>query len=164
MSLNMPWRTKAKHRGASVLVGQTPTQLKQEIGRLKRALDRAKCDGMDLATQNAELRAKGSERDARFEQFAVDYAVLLEAKQRLEADNARLQGQLTETQAALANATAISAPAGVRDIDPDDQPTHPQGIHVQPLWDAAAAGLLGAVADPGQTSWGARRQADVGAA
>lgn len=58
---------------------------------------------------------------------------LAEADTRAE----RLETEVAALRAALANALAISAPPGHRDIDDDDQPTEP--IDVRPLW---AADLL----------------------
>ncbi|KOU17057.1 hypothetical protein [Streptomyces sp. WM6349] len=63
----------------------------------------------------------------------------------LRLDLEEAQQELTELRAALANATSVTAPAAVRNIDPGDLPTSPTGINVRPLWDA-----LGIV--PGNTS------------
>lgn len=68
-----------------------------------------------------------------------------------------LAAEVTALKAQLANATAISAPAGRRDVDPDDQPTQP--IPVRTLWDAHGIGPVTAVTDPG--TWGARREGAV---
>lgn len=127
MSLAQDIATKAKHRGL------TPWQLVQKIGRLERALDRSKCDGMDLATQVSELTARRNEIADRLDQVVIELADIHVA---LAADRA----ELLELRAFKANILAINAPAGTRDIDPDDQPTHPQGIDVKPLWERYGKG------------------------
>lgn len=123
MSLAQDIATKAKHRGL------TPWQLVQKIGRLERALDRSKCDGMDLATQVSELTADRNEIADRLDQVVIELA-------DIHVDLAAQTAELLELRAFKANILAIDAPAGDRDIDPDDQPTHPTGIDVRPLWDA----------------------------
>ncbi|GFH34346.1 hypothetical protein [Streptomyces pacificus] len=121
MTLSQDIATKARHRGL------TPWQLVQKIGRLERALDRAKCDGMDLATRVSELAAERADLEGRLDQTVIELA---DAHADLAADRA----ELLELRAFKANILAVNAPAGSRDIDPDDAPTHPQGIPVAPLW------------------------------
>ncbi|MFE0088815.1 hypothetical protein [Streptomyces sp. NPDC059016] len=122
MSLPQDIVTKARHRGL------TPWQLVQKIGRLERALDRAKCDGMDLATRVSELAAERAELEDRLDQVVIELA-------DAHVDRAADRAELLELRAFKANILAVDAPAATRDIDPDDQPTHPQGIDVRPLWE-----------------------------
>jgi hypothetical protein len=63
----------------------------------------------------------------------------------------RLRAKFGPQLAAEANATRIDVQPMVRDTTAiEDQATGP--IYVQPLWDAAAAGLLGPVTDPGRVT------------
>ena len=123
MSLSQDLATKAKHRGL------TPWQLVQKIGLLERALDRAKCDGMDLATRESELTHERNELADRLDQVVIELGDTHVAL-------ASQTSELLELRAFKANTLAITAPAGRRDIDPGDAPTHPQGIDVRPLWEA----------------------------
>lgn len=122
MSLTIPWLHHGKHR-------LTLRQLVQKIGRLERALDRAKCDGMDLATRVSELTETRNQLADRLDQVVIE---LGDMHVELASQNA----ELLQLRAFKANVLAVNAPAGHRDIDEDDQPTHPQGIDVMPLWEA----------------------------
>ena len=82
---------------------------------------------------------------------------------RLQADLDAQTAELRELRAFKANAEKVSQPAGHRDIDPDDQPTHPQGIDVKPLWDALSIGPVHTITDPSQTTWGAVQEQEAGA-
>ncbi|MFD7609660.1 hypothetical protein [Streptomyces sp. NPDC059828] len=122
MSLTIPWLHVGKHR-------LSPRQLIQKIGRLERALDRAKCDGMDLATQVSELKAERNRLKAELDQVVIELG-------DMHVELAAQTAELLQLRAFKANVLAVDAPAGHRDIDPGDAPTHPQGIGVMPLWEA----------------------------
>lgn len=115
--------------GAGLLI----TGLRQQVTEARDAEDRANAKAVRV--DEAEARATAAEQQA-----------------------AVMDAELQELRAFKANATATSIPAGHRDVDPDDQPTHPTGIHVQPLWDALNVGPVHAVTNPGQTTWGAHNQ------
>lgn len=104
----------------------------------------------DVVTTNAALEA---ERQLRAE--AEEAA----AQMRMERDGWRgdalaLRARFGAQLAAEANANRIDVPPMIRPIDgPEDQATGPIDVReVQALWDARAAGLLGAVTDPGHAT------------
>lgn len=98
----------------------------------------------DVVTTNA---AWGQEKQLRGE--AEEAA----AQMRMERDEWRdealaLRARFGPQIAAEANANAVTVPCGYRDTSAiEDQATGP--IDVRPLWEAADAGRLGAVTDPG---------------
>lgn len=101
-----------------------------------RAVDKA--DRLERELAGAQLRIDGLRMQLADANAARDKAneranTLAEADVRAE----RLETENQTLRADLANARAVSAPTGIRDIDPDDQPTEP--IDVRPLW---AADLL----------------------
>lgn len=113
MSLTLPWRRAGKHDPAVVI-----DRLRTE-NQLLLAREIAASDFFTLLIEDRDQAIKGWQQEKqRADELAADRAELLELR------------------AFKANILAINAPAGTRDIDPDDQPTHPQGIDVKPLWDA----------------------------
>jgi hypothetical protein len=91
----------------------------------------------------ADLKACHRQKDAATV-AAIKYATeATELQQQLDAAGIELSGarlDLEEAQreirrltAALANATSVTLSAGVRDITPGDEPTHPHGIDVRKL-------------------------------
>lgn len=91
-----------------------------KVDRLERELAGARLliDGLNM--QLADANAARDRANARANELA-------EADVRAE----RLEVEAAALRADLANARAISAPPGVRDIDPGDEPTEP--IDVRPL-------------------------------
>lgn len=89
-----------------------------------------------------ELRAADGavrERDqliARLKADAVDVSVERQLRLAAEKTTEALTARLRVFEARDANATAISVPPAHRDVDPDDQPTHPTGIDVRTLREA----------------------------
>ncbi|MGW7053071.1 hypothetical protein [Streptomyces sp. NPDC054887] len=140
MSVAQDLRTRAKHRGF------TPWQLVQKIGRLEREADDRTCQLVALTTAIGEFQAERNQLEAQLDTAGIELSGARE-------DLAAAHRELTELRAFKANVTAVDSPTGHRDIDPDDQPTHPAGINVTTLREA-----LGPVVDPGQTTWGARRE------
>lgn len=68
----------------------------------------------------------------QLDQAGIDFSGALEDLREACEANARLAGEVTRLQAALANATSVDVATGCRDIDPDDQPTQPmdvRGLH-----------------------------------
>lgn len=126
-------RPRPKHRATDEV-----DRLRIELARKAQALEAA--DGLigRLKVSNDQLLTKATRYDE-----AEAYAKAVEQ-------------ELNELRAFKANATAISAPVGQRDVDPDDQPTHP--VDVRPLWEALGISPVRAVADTGQTGWGARNE------
>ncbi|WP_435246395.1 hypothetical protein [Streptomyces sp. NRRL F-5630] len=106
-----------------------------------------------LAADNAALRV---ELETVRAQWTAQHKYIQQADAELEnlrdaaAERDQLQAEVTSLKARLANATPVSVPAAVRDIDPDDQPTVP--TQVLPLWEALGARRRPswAVTDPGQ--------------
>lgn len=126
-----------------------------EVARLRHQLQGAGFLIAGLRQQVTDARA--AEDRANAKATRLDEA---------EAYAKAVEQELNELRAFKANATAISAPAGQRDIDPDDQPTHPQGIDVSELRDRFTSGPVVSLhhspqADPGQTTWGTRNEQGV---
>jgi len=101
--------------------------------------DAARAEVLRLEGVIADLDKAAHRRDERIHQLeadAVDVSVerklRQEAERKLEAVTARLR----VFEARDANDFAISLPPAHRDIDPDDQPTHPQGLDVRTLREA----------------------------
>lgn len=143
MSAAQDIATKARHRGC------TPWQLVRKIGRLEREADNSACQLVAMATEVDGLVA---ERNQLASRLSTTRTELTAARGHIAA----VEAELTAVKAHLANVLKVSAPAGCRDIDPDDQPTQP--IHVMPLWQALGVGPVRPVTNPGQTSWGQRHQ------
>jgi hypothetical protein len=105
-----------------------------------------------LRAENRELRARQAAADDFFARLIEDrdavHAAYETAKQRyVEAELVvvcqqhelgLLEAQVTALESDLANLRAVSAPAGTRDVDPDDQPTEPTGTPVKTLHEALA--------------------------
>jgi len=130
----------------------------------RRAVDKVD----ELRDENRRLLTRQMVADDYFALLLQDRADVYEAweferQKRTEAEQAAaamqserddwrdrflaLQARFGPQLAAEANATAVTVPPMVRDTTAiEDQATGP--IYVQPLWDAADAGLLGPVADP----------------
>ncbi|MFD5678401.1 hypothetical protein [Streptomyces sp. NPDC127040] len=105
-------RAPGRHRGLS------PAQLIRKIGRLERAVNRAKFTAITYATEATDLRAERDQLERQLDAAGIEVSGL-----RLDLDTARKEG--IRLQAALDNATSVHVRAGIRDIDADDQPTHP---------------------------------------
>lgn len=127
MSILQRLRGTGRHRSA------TPTELRAE-NQLLLAREVAASDFFTLLIEDRDqvyaCWRQSQQRAADAEQVVVC----------LQADLDAVEEELLELRAFKANVTAIDAPAGVRDIDPDDQPTHPTGIHVTTLRDALGTG------------------------
>lgn len=142
MSVVQDLRTRAKHRGL------TPWQLIQKIGRLEREADEATCQMVAIATENDELRAERNQLEADFDKAAIDYSAALQDRDEWRDEALALRARFGAQIAAEANANRVTVPPMERDTTAiEDQATGP--IYVQTLRDAAAAGLLGPVTDPG---------------
>jgi chromosome segregation ATPase len=95
-----------------------------------------------LHQELADTRAKQGEAEELVVQQQADIDELAD-------ENARLRAELAPYKAAEANAHRIEVPPMIRQIDgPEDEATAP--IDVRPLREAAAAGLLGPVTNPGR--------------
>ena len=132
----IPWPRKAKHDPDSII-----RRLRQDVASLlnfKAAAD----DYFALLTQDRDEVYRCWQKAAADRDTAEQLAACL------AEDNERLWQRLAPFEAAEANRTAVTVPPAERDIDPDDQPTHPQGINVTTLWDALGVGPVHAVTDP----------------
>ncbi|MER5843259.1 hypothetical protein ABT099_23765 [Streptomyces prasinus] len=158
MSLIQDLRTRGRHRGKS------PWQLVQTIGRLEREADDATCQLVAMATEVDGLRADRNRIAAEFEEQAVAHAAIVDTltvhRDELLAEVTALKKRFGPELADEANANAVDVPRMAR--IGADQDTVPQGIDVITLREAADAGLLGAVTDPGRLppSW-ARSEDDT---
>lgn len=112
MSLLDIARAPGRHRGLS------PAQLLRKIGRLERAVTRAKFTAITYATEATDLRAERDQLEQQLDDAGIKISGLL-----LDLDRARNEG--IRLKAALDNATSVHVSAGIRNIDADDQPTHP---------------------------------------
>ncbi|NUL13256.1 hypothetical protein [Streptomyces lunaelactis] len=147
MSLTLPWPRKAKHDPDSVI-----RRLRQDVASLLTFKAAADDFFALLVADRDDVYAcwrQSQQRAADAEQVVVC----------LQADLDAQTAELNELRAFKANAEKVSQAAGQRDVDPDDQPTHPTGIDVTTLWDALGVGPVHAVTDPSQTTWGAAREA-----
>jgi regulator of replication initiation timing len=140
VSIGQDLRTRRRHRG------KTPWQLVQTIGRLEREANAAACQLVALATEVDHLRAERNQLAARLDETTVANQATIDD---LTAERGELLAQLAAVRAAEANAHRVTVPPMVRDTTAiEDQATEP--IPVLPLREAAAAGLLGPVTDPGR--------------
>ncbi|MFP3986945.1 hypothetical protein U9R90_05460 [Streptomyces sp. E11-3] len=133
MSLVTRGRRLARHRG------KTPMQLRVE-------LDEAVCTLIALTTEVDNLGAERAQLELQLDQAGIDLSGALEDLRASEAEKAHLRIELHALRAFKANVLATTVPPMERDIDPDEQPTHPTGFDVRPLWDAL--GPVVAVAAP----------------
>jgi predicted component of type VI protein secretion system len=117
-------RARRRHRAVDAV-----EDLRGERAALERRLADADALIADLYRRIASVTAGWDAANARANQAA-------EADARVAA----LEAEVRELRAELADARAITVPSWVRDIDPDDQPTHPAGIDVRPLWSALGGG------------------------
>jgi hypothetical protein len=134
MTVIQDLRTRRRHRGC------TPWQLIQLIGRMEQEADDRTCQMLVLATEVDGWKTAHNQLQGQLDEAGIELSGALE-------DLAAAGRELTQLRAALANATAISAPVGHRDITPGDRPTQPI-----PLWVAHGIGPVTAVADPGHTA------------
>jgi hypothetical protein len=143
VSIAQDLRTRRKHRG------KTPWQLVQTIGRLEHDADERTCQMVAMATENDELRADRNRLAEELDKAALDYSSLLGDRDEWREQALALWERFGPQIAAEENATAVTVPPMQRDTTAiEDQATQP--IPVLHLPDAAAAGLLGPVLDPGQ--------------
>ena len=148
----IPWPRKAKHDPDSII-----RRLRADVASLldfKAAAD----DYFALLTQDRDEVYRCWKKAAADRDTAEQLAACL------AEDNERLWQRLAPFEAAEANRTAVTVPPAERDIDPDDQPTHPTGIDVREVRERFASGPVVSLhhapqADPGQTAWGAAREA-----
>lgn len=126
-----------------------------EVDRLRHQLAGAGHCIAGLRQQVAEARAAEDRANAKAVRVDEAEARAVAAEQKL----AEQAAELRQLRAFKANVTSIDVPPGHRDVHPDDQPTAP--VDVKPLWAALGIGPVHAVTDPGQTAWGARREAEV---
>lgn len=106
-----------------------------------------------LVTNQALVVKEGLRQEAEVAaaQMRMDRDELLEESAEWRVEAQTLRARLAPFLAAEANANAVTVPPMVRDTSAiEDQATGP--IYVQTLRDAAAAGLLGPVTDPGRVS------------
>jgi hypothetical protein len=119
-------RPHGRHRGATV------RELQQHIAVLQVSRRELKAAMARLAAENHQLQRQ------------LDGAGIELSGARLDLEEAQRENR--SLRAALANATTVSISAGVRDITPGDEPTHPDGINVRPLW--ARLGIVPGSTDP----------------
>jgi hypothetical protein len=113
-----------------------------EVGRLNALIRGLQLQVADRDALLADSRAKQAEA----EEIVVQQLATIDD---LTAERDELLAEVTAYRAAEANAHRVTVPPMVRDTsDPADQATAP--IDVRPLRDAAAAGLLRPVTDPGR--------------
>lgn len=109
---------------------------------------------LQLEDRDRELdavRAKQGEAEELVVQQQADLEELTLERDGLRDEVLMFRARFGPQLAAEANATAVTVPPMVRDTSAiEDQATGP--IYVQTLRDAAAAGLLGPVTDPGRVS------------
>lgn len=144
MSLTIPFtgRRSRKHSPDTV-IARLRNDMAKVMNRLAAADDFFAILMHDVTTTNAawqhEKQLRGEAEEAA-------------AQMRMERDEwmaeaLALRARFGPQLAAEANANRIDVPPMVRDTTAiEDQATGP--IYVQPLWDAADAGLLGPVTDP----------------
>ncbi|MGW5431848.1 hypothetical protein ACWET9_32315 [Streptomyces sp. NPDC004059] len=126
-----------------------------EVARLRHQLDGAGIfiKGLRVQVADAELKldralAHQAEAEELVVQLQADKDELIEERDGLAEELAVLKRRFGPQLAAEANANAITVPPMRRDTSAiEDQATQP--IPVLHLPDAAAAGLLGPVLDPG---------------
>ncbi|MEU8525305.1 hypothetical protein AB0C77_06830 [Streptomyces sp. NPDC048629] len=118
MSLHLP-----RLRGTGTHRSKTPAQLRQE-------LDEATCHLVAMATEIDAHKAAERRLEDQLDAAGIELSGL-----RLDLDHAQQQNRALEAR--LANLTAVSSPAGERDIDPGDEPTQP--VRVIPLHQAPLA-------------------------
>ena len=146
MSLAIPFVTRRdrKHRAVDK-VAELRQENRKLLTRQMAADDHFAILMHDVTTTNAAWEQE-KQRRGEAEEAA--------AQMRMERDEwmaeaLRLRARFGAQIAAEANATAVTVPPMVRDTTAiEDQATGP--IYVQTLRDAAAAGLLGPVLDPGR--------------
>lgn len=126
MSLLGIARPGGRHRGPTI------RELQNYVRELQLSRRLLKATAHRLAVENSRLERQ------------LDAAGIELFGARWDLEEA--QREIAGLRAALANATSVSAPAAVRDIAPDDQPTSPTGINVKPLWDAL--GIVPGSTDP----------------
>ncbi|MPY47072.1 hypothetical protein [Streptomyces acidicola] len=111
--------------------------------------------GDEVALLREDLATAGA-RQAETEQVVVqqqaDIDDLTAERDQLAEELTALKSRFGGQLAAEANANAVTVPGGYRDTSAiEDQATDPIGIDVRTLREAAEAGLLGPVTDPGHT-------------
>lgn len=94
----------------------------------------------------AELQQKVTDAQAAADKANAKAGRVDEAEAYAKAAKA----ELAELRAFKANVTAVTVPAGHRDIAPGDRPTQP--VRVRALWDAHGIGPVTTVTDPGLTT------------
>ena len=124
------WRGTGAHRSA------TPSELRAE-NRTLRSFQTAADDFFDRLIED---------RDAVHEAFEKEQGRRIDA----EVAAACLTREVTALRSELANLRAVSAPVGVRDVDPDDRPTEPTGIPVRTLRDDLGSRTSAVLAIPAQ--------------
>lgn len=112
MSLLDIARAQGRHRGLS------PVQLLLKIARLERAVTRAKFTAVTRAAEAAELEQQLDAAGIEISGLRYDLEQERAARKIAEEEGIRLK-------AALDNATSVSVAAGIRDIWPGEEPTHP---------------------------------------
>ncbi|MFE6903834.1 hypothetical protein ACFVFJ_44635 [Streptomyces sp. NPDC057717] len=102
--------------------------------RHDRDAARAECRRLDGVIRGLDVTViEQGEEIARLKADAVDVSVERQLRVAAEAKARGIEEQLRAVQAAADNANSVTVPAGRRDIDPDDMPTEPAGIHVGTL-------------------------------
>lgn len=158
MSLTQDIATKARHRGL------TPWQLVQKIGRLEREADTRTCQLVALTTEVDGLKSERDQLEQQLDTAGIELSGEREdharTVDRIEARHAEtvdgMQRQIDDlTRRLTIGVLAEAAASQTQEIDARslqarfaDGPV--VGLHNSPL----------AVTDPGQTSWGAAREAD----
>ncbi|MFB7162284.1 hypothetical protein [Streptomyces sp. NPDC056242] len=120
-----PFVAKGLHR-------YTRAQLRHD-----RDAARAECRRLDGVIRGLDVTViEQGEENARLKADAVDVSVERQLRTAAEAKARRLEEKLRALQAADDNANSVTVPPAHRDIDPDEMPTEPAGIHVGTLRDA----------------------------
>lgn len=146
MSLTLPFAgRRSKHHPDTII-----RSLRQDIAKLMN-WQAAADDYFALLTQDRnDVFAAWQWAEQQRQEAETVAACIQSEHDALAAEVAWLRQKFGAQLAAEANAARVDVPPMVRDTSAmEDQATGP--IYVQPLWDAANAGLLGAVGDPGHT-------------
>ncbi len=151
-------RSLITHRGISCL--ELHRQLGEQARELRRLRQRAEQATAMAARIDEQALTIGSLREQLDTAKAIRDDIHTKAGRCTEAEAARqaaeqLLAEQTKELVALrqfkANVTSVSS-LPHQDADPAEQKTAPQGIDVTTLREAAAAGRLGPVTDPGRVS------------
>lgn len=82
----------------------------------------------ELKAKLAAEKTRSQALQDQLDRAGIDYSGALHDLEEARGEIRRLAAEAIRLQAALDNATSVDVAAGVRDIDPDDQPTQPMDM------------------------------------